>query len=62
MNQDREKLIATSGGMKVSDVAEILQNESEHALKMSIPFMSYNRATRRAAEKQARRMMKQLKK
>ncbi|MBP1308988.1 hypothetical protein JOD82_002008 [Paenibacillus sp. 1182] len=45
--------------LMVRDVVDLIKQDE---LKTSIPFMAYSRATRRAAEKQAKRLLKHLKK
>jgi hypothetical protein len=62
MDKHANAIIQGSSPMQVSDVAKILRDEGNQALNKSIPFMAYNRATRRAAQKQAKRMLKNSKK
>jgi hypothetical protein len=50
-----EKSVVTSESMSLEDVMHLINNGE---LKSSIPFMAFNRADRRVAEKQAKQFAK----
>ncbi|MFF2889490.1 hypothetical protein [Paenibacillus sp. NPDC057967] len=59
MQQPHENAMTRGSSLKVSDVVGLIQRDELH---QSVPFMAFNRATRRTAEKQAKRLMQRLKK
>ncbi|PZT52653.1 hypothetical protein [Paenibacillus silvae] len=54
MDKHENAMIQGSNPFSLSDVASLIKAGE---LDKSIPFMAYNRSTRRAAEKQAKKMI-----
>ncbi|WP_218135382.1 hypothetical protein [Paenibacillus sp. 276b] len=58
MDKNENAMILGNSPLLISDVASLIKAGE---LDKSIPFMAYNRATRRTAEKQAKKMIRRSK-